>query len=276
LCGEFQIDNPKTTTAEITDLRKPYLSMAARQAYEGGRPVALNFDNVADLAAVHAATTVSQKVERTLQFLACKCKHPGIDGRANFFLDFPAVDCVDAQEMAYYAFHLCEQKLLRAGELPRASMLAWAFTLSIEGWQVIEPSLAPGGEPDRCFVAMWFDDGLDSAYNSGFVKAIEECGFKPYRVKEDPTNKGITDRILSEIRRAHFIVADFTGQRQSVYYEAGFAHGIGREVIACCQDGHVTNLAFDTRHLGHVVWKDATDLRTKLRDSIRANIIPKR
>lgn len=160
--------------------------------------------------------------------------------------------------------------------MPQISPNGWAYGLSIERWQVIEPTLTPGGEPDRCFVAMWFDASLDETYSSGFVRAIEACGFKPYRVKEDPTNKAITDRILSEIRRAHFVVADFTGQRQSVYYEAGFAHGLGREVIGCCKEGHTKDLAFDTRHLGHIVWKDAGDLQTKLADSIRANIIPKR
>jgi len=147
---------------------------------------------------------------------------------------------------------------------------------TVDGWKQLEPSFLPGGDPGRCFVAMWFDDGLDSAYITGFARAIEGCGFKPYRVKEDPTNKGITDLVLSEIRRSQFVVADFTGQRPSVYYEAGFAHGIGREVIACCQTDHLSNLAFDTRHLGHVVWNEPADLREKLSNSIRANIIPKR
>jgi nucleoside 2-deoxyribosyltransferase len=135
--------------------------------------------------------------------------------------------------------------------------------------------LKPGGEPDRCFVAMWFSPDLDSVFESGFAKAIETCGFRPYRVKEDPTNKSIIDQILAEIRRAHFVVADYTGQRPSVYYEAGFAHGIGREVIGCCREGEASSLAFDTRHLGHIVWKDADDLKTKLVNSIQANIIPR-
>jgi nucleoside 2-deoxyribosyltransferase len=118
---------------------------------------------------------------------------------------------------------------------------------------------------------------MDPVYAAGFERAItEDCGFKAYRVKGDPTNKGVVDKILSEIRRAHFVVADFTRQRQSVYYEAGFAVGLGREVIDCCKEGHTEGLAFDTRHLGHIVWKDAVDLRAKVANSIRANIIPRR
>jgi nucleoside 2-deoxyribosyltransferase len=151
-----------------------------------------------------------------------------------------------------------------------------AHTPTIKGWQAVEPNVPVGGEKGRCFVAMWFDDKLDSAYESGFRKAIEDCALRAYRVKEDPTNESIPDKILSEITRAQFVVADFTGDRHNVYYEAGFARGIGREVIGCCREDWVKDLKFDTRHLGHVVWKDPDDLRKKLADSIRAIIIPKR
>lgn len=58
-----------------------------------------------------------------------------------------------------------------------------------------------------------------------------------YIVRDDPTNKAVIDRILGEIRRARFVVADFTGQRNSLYYEAAFAAGLGREVISCCREG---------------------------------------
>jgi nucleoside 2-deoxyribosyltransferase len=94
-------------------------------------------------------------------------------------------------------------------------------------------------------------------------------------MKEIATNEGITDRILSEIRLAQFVVADFTGQRGGVYFEAGFARGLGREVIWMCREDELKLVHFDVKHLGHVVWATPADLRTKLAESIRANIIPK-
>ena len=72
---------------------------------------------------------------------------------------------------------------------------------------------------------------MDEPYRKGVDPAVRACGYTPVWMKDISENKGITDRILSEIRRAEFIVADFTRQRQSVYFEAGFARGLGREVI---------------------------------------------
>ncbi|HEV2175796.1 MAG TPA: hypothetical protein VGW33_01110 [Terriglobia bacterium] len=114
---------------------------------------------------------------------------------------------------------------------------------------------------------------MDEPYRTGIDPAVRACGYTPVWMKDIPENKGITDRILSEIRRAEFLVADFTGQRQSVYFEAGFARGLGREVIWCCREDDLSHVHFDTRHLGHVAWKDPDDLRRKLEESIRANIV---
>ncbi len=80
-------------------------------------------------------------------------------------------------------------------------------------------------------------------------------------MKDFVTNEGITDRIMSEIRLAQFVVADFTGQRGGVYFEAGFARGLGREVVwACREDELEKGVHFDIKHFGHVVWKTPTDL----------------
>ena len=135
---------------------------------------------------------------------------------------------------------------------------------------------SPGGMPGRCFVAMSFDPSLESVYRLGIKPAIGECGFSVVCMREIATNEGITDRIMSEIRLAQFVVADFTGQRGGVYFEAGFARGLGREVIWACREDELGLVHFDIKHFGHVVWKTPDDLRAKLAESIRANIIPKR
>ena len=52
----------------------------------------------------------------------------------------------------------------------------------------------------------------------------------------------IDDRIIAEIRTAGLVVADFTGSRGGVYYEAGFASGLGIPVIWSCREDHLDQL----------------------------------
>jgi nucleoside 2-deoxyribosyltransferase len=81
--------------------------------------------------------------------------------------------------------------------------------------------------------------------------------------------------MIAEIRGAEFVIADFTGDRSGVYYEAGFARGLGRPVIHCCKED-VDKLHFDTRVINPIVWSDAADRREKLKNRIKTTMIPPR
>jgi len=70
-------------------------------------------------------------------------------------------------------------------------------------------------------------------------------------------------------------VADFTGSRGGVYFEAGFALGLGIPVIWSCRKNDVKKVHFDTRQYNHIVWNDSSDLYRQLRDRIEATITQK-
>ena len=78
--------------------------------------------------------------------------------------------------------------------------------------------------------------------------------------------------ILLEIRRAQFIVADFTGQKGGVYFEAGFAKGLGKDVFWTCKSTDFHPLHFDTNHYGHIKWSDPNDLRMRLTARVLAEL----
>ena len=88
---------------------------------------------------------------------------------------------------------------------------------------------------NKCFVAMWFDPSLENAFKNGFKKAIRESGYKPLRIDKKEYNESIYAEIVTEIRQSKLVVADFTGNREGVYFEAGFAHGLGIPVIYTCR-----------------------------------------
>jgi hypothetical protein len=146
------------------------------------------------------------------------------------------------------------------------------ITIRREGWELLEP-LSGGGVPGTCFVAMSFDRSLDKAYDVGIEPAVrDDCGFSIIRTDRVEHNESVNDQILAGIRKAQFTVADVTMQRNGVYFEGGFALGLGRQVVWTVRADDVKNVHFDTSHLSHVVWADEQDLRTRLTARIRATI----
>jgi len=84
----------------------------------------------------------------------------------------------------------------------------------------------------------------------------------------------IDDEIISQIRRSKFLVADFTGHRGGVYFEAGFAMGLGISVFWTCRQDDIKNLHFDIRQYNSIDWTDPADIAARLRRRIEAVIGP--
>ncbi len=76
--------------------------------------------------------------------------------------------------------------------------------------------------------------------------------------------------MLIEIRKAQIVVADFTGLKTGVYFEAGFALALGREVFWTCHKGCMADVHFDTNHYQHIEWSSVADLKSRLFEKIVA------
>ena len=105
---------------------------------------------------------------------------------------------------------------------------------------------------------------------------IRDAGYKAMRIDRKEHNDKIDDQIIAEIRRSRFVVADFTqgkeGARGGVYFEAGFAKGLGIDVIFTCRQDLQGVIHFDTRQYNHIFWQEPLDLRKKLADRISATV----
>lgn len=119
---------------------------------------------------------------------------------------------------------------------------------------------------------------MDEAFELGISRAVTDCGFPaPIRIDRKEHNNQITDEIMAAIRDAEFVIADFSGtrgDRAGVYYEAGFARGLGRPVIYCCRESDFGDRHFDTMMINHIRWSDVADLRGKLANRIKNTIVP--
>ena len=155
-----------------------------------------------------------------------------------------------------------------------SSNLSGGFTtVTVEGHRYVESQI---NDPlaTQAFVAMWFDDSMKEVRQKGIIPGIKDAGYKPYVVDEDEHIGKIDDKIIAEIRRSRFIVADFThgerGARGGVYFEAGFGLGLGIPVIYTCHEGQMSDVHFDTQHYNHILWREPEELREALANRIRA------
>lgn len=85
-------------------------------------------------------------------------------------------------------------------------------------------------------------------------------------------NESIFDHIVASIRRSRFLIADLTEASSNVYWEAGFAYGLGMKVIYTCRESDKEKVKFNVQHNNIIFWKDGEDLYEKLKSRIEAVI----
>lgn len=121
------------------------------------------------------------------------------------------------------------------------------------------------------FIAMWFDKSMGKA-RLMISEAIKNSGYLPSIIDIKEHNNQIVPEIFYEIKSSQFVVADLTGQRGGVYYEAGYAEALNKPVILCCKKSDFDNMHFDVRQKNCIVWENEEDLYNRLKKRIEATI----
>jgi hypothetical protein len=233
--------------------------------------------------------TVGEKAEKILGFLANEFPKPGekiatnvifsVDGLELSSVDQPQV-FVEARklmgiswsldlgelEFLIYEYLVAEKNFLSQIEGSN-------LKITPKGWSYID-SLRHGNPQSKIgFIAMWFDDSMKAAW-AAIDNGIRDAGYTPFRVDQKEHNNDITDEIIAGIRGSKFLVADLTRHRNGVYFEAGFAKGLGLEVIWLCRTSDEKDRHFDIRQLSSIFWDEdkLPELTRALTNRIEATI----
>ena len=219
--------------------------------------------------------TPEQKIESILKY---------IYNKSSFFGEFILVSCSvifsnNKKELGYLIRELIEDGYLKqkkdgisyqkSGEDDYAYYTIVPLSITLKGIKFLGDKKSIQ-DKKKCFVAMWFDPGMDKVWEKVIKPACEETGYNPIRVDKEQFNDDINDHIISGIKEAYFVISDLTGFRGGVYYEAGFARGLGKEVILCCKERYEVKIKyagskklipekgphFDVNHLKTIYWKD--------------------
>ena len=268
LCGEYRIsvELHQDLRSMIGDL-SPYLSAATRQSREAGDRLSLTSDNWRGYAESHRYTPIRVKLDKLMRYFERRTQYPGEPVPVSDRSIFPLIGAQEPGEVRYFCEHA-----RRIGYISGPIEGTFGpFAITIAGWEYLDPSSSGSGVPGRVFVAMSFDPDMKPVYEDGLEPALKiDCRLDPIRIDLVHHNEKICDRILAEIRRCQFVVADYTQHKHGVYFEDGFAQGMGRQVVRTCRGSDIQGAHFDTRQYNHVVWDSPGDLRVKLRERIQA------
>jgi hypothetical protein len=125
-----------------------------------------------------------------------------------------------------------------------------------------------------CFVIMSFSLNpiLQDFYAKAIKPTVEGLGYRCERVDEQEFNDSIRTRILMNIKKAKFLVADVTEARPNCYYELGVAHSLNKEVIHLANSSD--DIHFDANDFNFIIYSRIDELASKLYERIVATVGP--
>lgn len=124
-------------------------------------------------------------------------------------------------------------------------------------------------EPSLVSVMMPFNAEFVTVYES-IRQAAENVGLRCRRADDIWENAAIIQDVVALIDRSRIVVCDCTNRNPNVFYEAGIAHSLGREVILIAQSEQ--DIPFDLRHLRHVRYLNNAEGRSTLIDALQGRM----
>jgi nucleoside 2-deoxyribosyltransferase len=265
-CGNFTITRIAASIAERTDLG-PKLSAWVRERTESGTDIPeINSNTLRDIEILLPTYKVSEKQLVLMRVFERHSRFPGQPLNIVPHLDYPLAWASGEEEFNYLLRSLMERNLINRTDGPESldDSFAYAICISAHGWSFLEDHERPSIISNQAFVAMSFSSELKPAWEDGFYRGLKRAGYRPYRVDAEPHIDRIDTKIVTEIRNSRFLIADVTEQRPGVYFEAGYAIGLGLPVFWSVRKDDLDNVHFDTRQYNHIIWETKESLAKQI------------
>lgn len=189
--------------------------------------------------------------------------------------------CIDRQSFMFLCDLLLDKGFVRSKIVEKPIVMGkdydFYLTTTIKTWDHFEKLKNGRNTSNKAFLALQFDGEMNRDLKRELKKAVSETGFTLNTVDEEPRAGLIDDKIRLDIRNSRFVIADLTDGNKGAYWEAGFANGLGKEVIYMCKDEVMNNETspnhphFDVSHHQCILWSEDhfENAMKKLKDTIR-------
>jgi len=134
-------------------------------------------------------------------------------------------------------------------------------TLSDQIQFVLQTELDDLNTPNCAFVLMSFNPELKETFEA-LQLAGKLANVKIKRIDEKRGDYVITEEIMNHIKKSPLIICDLTEERPNVYFELGYARGIGKKIILCAKIG--TKLHFDVKQNHIICYRSSIDLQNQI------------
>jgi len=119
--------------------------------------------------------------------------------------------------------------------------------------------------PRDVFTIMSFTEEFVDVFDS-YQEVCRRHHFEAERTDESTSLERVIPRIETGIGKSAFVIADVSDLSPNVFYEVGYAKGLGKDVIVTAKKGTV--LPFDVRDFPTIFWQTQRELKEKLRKSL--------
>lgn len=266
-CGSFNVKKGRAKTAlkRLSDDQSVVLSgWVFERDREGSVPELTA--NVIEYVARRSQPPVSERMDRLLLEAARENKRLGQPTSFEAKHLLAASHSRDERELRWLVDALTDRDLLKMVRPDRSRQITPAGYDKIDD---LKRRVSPSG---KAFVAMSFAEEMEEPFANGLSKGILDAGFDPVRVDRVEHVERIDDKIIALINESAFVVADFTGHRGGVYFEAGYALGRDLPVIWTCKESNMKDLHFDIRQYNTIDWEDPEELARRLTNRIEATV----
>lgn len=265
-CGKFTITRTAASMAERKDLGQKLTAWIRERTESGAEVPEINSNTLEEVELALPNYKVTEKQLILLRAFEKQSNFPGKSVEVISRFDYPLAWASSEEEFRYLLRSLIERNLIRRtdGSDDLTDSFVYKFEITATGWAFLEERDRPAVIGDQVFVAMSFHDDLKPAWEEGISPALKKAGFRPYRVDAEPHIDRIDTKIITEIKNSQFLVADVTLRRPGVYFEAGYAIGLGLPVFWCVRSDDLKNVHFDTRQYNHIVWENEKYLAEQL------------
>ena len=143
---------------------------------------------------------------------------------------------------------------------------------TFKGIEYIESLKEKNTNSKKVFLAYKFEDNIRDSFNELSDDIHSKLEYEPIVVNQSITShdEKIGDKIIGELKSCRFLIADLSHHSNNVYYEIGYAMGMGIPVILTCKKEFMDKLAFDISQYPVFEWSNENELKEKVIDRIKA------